>query len=77
MKYVSDFEASNTFFSYINGICIGRNETSDNVDVFLRNEINYLVDHELDGPTRFSGENMKIFVRFMQANLTAGIASFF
>jgi len=39
--------------------CIGRNETSDNVDVYLRNEIYYLKSiTELDA--RFSGENMKL-----------------
>jgi len=49
---------------------IGRNETSDNVDVFLRSEI-YKIDHELDA--RFSGEKL---LHALQA-LTADIASFF
>ena len=55
---------------------IGRNETSHDVDVFLRNDIYYpVIDKaitELDA--RFSGDNMKI-LRALQA-LTAGSASF-
>jgi len=55
---------------------IGRNETSDGVDVLLRNEICYsVIDKaitELDA--RFSGENMKI-LRALQAS-TADSASF-